>query len=166
MAHPTLHYAELIDQSASELQQLLCKQKHSLLKRRLRFLLLLKTTPNISCTAAGLRLGLGERGARKMWDLYHKQGMSKYLDYPYRGKASKLKKEQKEWLLQKATAEELTTLKDTVDLLAQEQHVHYSISAVHYIFKTLRIKKKTGRPSHIHKDEGKVENFKKKSSQR
>lgn len=164
MAHPTLHYGKLILESESELQLLLCRQKHSLLKRRLRFLLLLKTTAHISCSTAGAKLGLGPRGARKMWDLYQKQGIGKYLDYPYKGRASKLDAAQKQWLQQKAKDEQLTTLKQTADLLAQEQHLNYSISAVHYIFKALRIKKKTGRPSHIHKDEQKVEVFKKKSS--
>jgi transposase len=163
MANQLLNYSKLIQESESELKEWLSKQKHSLVKRRLRFLLLLKTTPDLSCAAAGGRLGLGERGARKMWDLYQKQGMNKYLDYPYKGRASKLQAEQKQWLLQKAKAEELLSLKDTVHLLEQEQHIHYSLSAVHYIFKALHIKKKTGRPSHIHKDEQRVEDFKKKT---
>lgn len=162
MSNQLLNYSGLIGQSESELKALLSKQKHSLLKRRLRLLLLLKTTPDLNCAGAGSRLGLGERGARKMWDLYQKQGMNNYLDYPYKGRTSKLKAEQKQWLLQKAKAEELSTLKDTVRLLEQEQHIHYSLSAVHYIFKALQIKKKTGRPSHIHKNEQKVEDFKKR----
>lgn len=164
MAHPTLNYQELIQQSESELRALICRQKHSLLKRRLRFLLLLKTTPHVSVASAGRSLGLGPRGARKMWDLYQKQGIDKYLQYPYKGRASKLSAAQKQWLQQKAKDEQLTTLKQTADLIAEEQHLNYSLSAVHYIFKALRIKKKTGRPSHIHKDEQKVETFKKKSS--
>lgn len=163
MANQLLNYNGLIQESELELKALLSKQKHSLLKRRLRFLLLLKTTPDLSCAAAGSRLGLGGRGARKMWDLYQKAGMVNYLDYPYKGRTPKLKAEQKQWLLQKAKAEELLTLKDTVHLLEKEQHIHYSLSAVHYIFKALHIKKKTGRPSHIHKDEQKAEDFKKKT---
>lgn len=163
MANQTLKYGELIAESEEELNALLAKQSHSLVKRRLRLLLILKTNAHLSCAAAGERLKIGGRGARKMWDMYRKDGMGKYLDYPYKGRASKLNAEQKQWLLEKAKAEELSSLKQTRDLLQQQQQVHYCRSAVHYLFKALRIKKKTGRPSHIHKDEDKVEAFKKKT---
>lgn len=158
-----LNYAEVIKESVAELSVLLKKVHQPLIRRRLRFLLLLKQQEGMSQAAAGKKLGLSPRGAEDMWRLYKQHGLENYLDYPFKGRKAKLNEAGKAWLLQKAAAEQLTTLKDTARLLAEEQQTHYSLSAVHYVFKSLGIKKKTGRPSHIHKDEAKVEQFKKKT---
>lgn len=158
-----MNYAEVISESEEALKGLLSKARQPLIRRRLRFLLLLKKNEGMSQAVAGKKLGLLRRGAEEMWALYKRQGIEKYTDYPFKGRPSKLKEAAKAWLLQKAAGEELTTLKDTARRLAEEQQTHYSLSAVHYVFKSLGIKKKTGRPSHIHKDEAKAEAFKKKT---
>jgi transposase len=159
-----LNYAEVICESKEELADLLKKARQPLIRRRLRFLLLLKQNKGMSQAVAGKKLGVLPRGAEEMWKLYKQHGMGKYTDYPFKGKKPKLNEAGKEWLLQKAGREQLTTLKATAHLLKEEQQTQYSLSGVHYIFKSLGIKKKTGRPSHIRKDEGSVETFKKKIS--
>jgi transposase len=159
----TLEYSELITEEVEQLQLLLKKATKPLIRRRLRFLLLLKQNKGMSRAVAGKKLGLLPEGAEAMWSLYHKGGIEKLTDYPFKGKKPRLDEGQKQWLVEKARGEALSTLKTTVKLIEQEQQIHYSVSAVHYIFKALKIKKKTGRPAHIHKDEAKVEAFKKKT---
>ncbi|MBD0374212.1 MAG: winged helix-turn-helix domain-containing protein [Flavisolibacter sp.] len=48
-------------------------------------------------------------------------------------------------------------------MVKEHTGVEYSVSAMHYVFKALCIKKKTGRPSHVGKDEQKAEALKRLS---
>lgn len=162
----TLDYGALITQSAEELQMLLKKATKPLLRRRLRFLLLLKQNPGLSRTAAGKKLGLLPTGAEEMWQVYKEGGIEKMTDYPFKGKRSYLKQEQKQWLAEELKKDTTKTLSEACALVREHADVGYSVSAMHYVFKSLKIKKKTGRPSHVDKDEGKAEAFKKKTFRR
>jgi transposase len=161
-----LDYRKEIRENEAELGTLLSKARAPVLRRRLRFLLLLKTTASLSRAGAGLKLGLRPKGSEEVWKLYKTGGMEKLLDYPFKGRKSSLSDADKAWL----GAELKTNGGATLQQCAQRIQGHtgsqkpLSPQAVHYIFKALKIKKKTGRPSHIQKDEGKVEAFKKKSS--
>ena len=93
-----LDYSEIITESVEQLQGMLKKAHEPLIRRRLRFLLLLKQNKGMSRATAGKKLGLLAGGAEKMWKLYHTIGMESFMDYPFKGRKSYLDQEQKSWL--------------------------------------------------------------------
>lgn len=163
---PTLDYSTAIKEAAALLRLRLQQTHQPLLKRRLRLLLLLKTTSGLSCAKAGAKLGLSLRGAEAMWKLYCTGGLASYLHYPFKGRKSSLGPEDKQWLEEDLKKDNTITLTGAAERIKAHTGAKEALSpqAVHYIFKALKIKKKTGRPSHINKDEEKVEAFKKKTS--
>lgn len=82
----TLDYNGLITEGVTELQTLIRKATKPLIRRRLRFLLLLKQNEGMSRAVAGKKLGLLPTGAEEMWKLYREGGMEKMLAYPFKGK--------------------------------------------------------------------------------
>jgi transposase len=58
--------------------------------------------------------------------------------------------------------EHIMTQKQIASQIASEMGVSYTQMGIHYMFKRLKIKNKTGRPSNVRKDEVGLENFKKK----
>src|SRR5689334_17375059 len=93
-----LDYGEVITESVEQLQGMLKKAHAPLIRRRLRFLLLLKQNKGMSRATAGKKLGLLPTGAEKMWKLYHTAGIRSFIDYPFKGRKSSLDTEQKDWL--------------------------------------------------------------------
>jgi transposase len=85
-------------------------------------------------------------------------------DYPFKGRQSSLSEEQKQWLKEELKKDCTKTLSEACALVKEHTRVKYSISAMHYVFKSLRIKKKTGRPSHVAKDPLQADAFKKNLS--
>jgi transposase len=158
-----LDYGALITESVEELQALLKKATRPLIRRRLRFLLLLKQNNGMSRAVAGKKLGLLPTGAEEMWKLYREGGMEKMNDYPFKGRPPSLDEKQKEWLRQELKKDATKTLSEACMLVKEHTEVEYSVSAMHYVFKSLKIKKKTGRPSHVEKDAEKADAFKKKT---
>lgn len=163
---PTLDYTTAIKEGISAIRATLEGSHQPLIKRRLRLLLSLKTTPGLSCAKAGAKLGLSLRGAEAMWKLYRSGGFEAYITYPFKGRQSSLSPEDKQWLRQDLKNGDTVTLSGAAERIKAHTGAKEALSpqAVHYIFKALKIKKKTGRPAHIHKDEAKVEAFKKKTS--
>lgn len=159
-----LKYGALITESVEGLQSLLKKATKPLIRRRLRFLLLLKQKQGLSRAVAGKKLGLLSTGAEEMWRLYKQGGIEKMLDYLFKGKQPYLNEEQKRWLTEALRKDCTQSLSAACILVKEQTGVSYSVSAMHYVFKALGIKKKTGRPSHITKDEAKAEGFKKRIS--
>ncbi len=159
-----LDYGAMITESVEELQGRLKKAQRPLLRRRLRFLLLLKQNKGMSRSVAGKHLGLLPTGAEEMWQLYKSGGIDKILDYPFKGKRPYLNDEQKQWLKAELKKDCTQSLSQACTLVKKRTGVTYSVSAMHYVFKALGIKKKTGRPSHITKDEAKAVAFKKRIS--
>ncbi|MBD0276836.1 MAG: hypothetical protein M3342_16430 [Bacteroidota bacterium] len=81
-----LDYGELITESLEESALLLKKAAKPLIRRRLRFLLLLKQNKGMSRAGAAKKLGLLPTGAEQMWKLYRKGGIKKMAHYPFKGK--------------------------------------------------------------------------------
>ena len=158
-----LDYGALITESVEELQSLLKKATRPLIRRRLRFLLLLKQHTGMSRAVAGKKLGLLPTGAEEMWELYKTGGLEKVTDYPFKGRHSALTPEQQHWLKEEVKKDVVQTLSEACALVREHTGIDYSVSAMHYVFKALKIKKKTGRPSHIDKDQEKADVFKKKT---
>jgi transposase len=158
-----LDYSEIITERVEQLQTMLKKAHEPLIRRRLRFLLLLKQNKGMSRATAGKKLGLLAAGAEKMWKLYHKEGMDSFIDYPFKGRKSYLDTAQKSWLQQELKKDSTTSLSKACQLVAEHTGVHYGASGMHYVFKCLGVKKKTGRPSHVDQQPQQAEAFKKKT---
>lgn len=159
-----LDYRKEIKESEAELRRFLSRAHAPLVRRRLRFLMLLKTTDGLSQTKAGLQLGLKAKGSEEVWKLYKKGGIEKVVDYPFKGRKPSLSDGDKAWLSGELKTNGASTLRQAAQKIQEHTGSQKPLSpqAVHYIFKALKIKKKTGRPSHIHKEEEKAEAFKKK----
>lgn len=158
----TLDYGVLITERVEQLQGLLKKARQALIRRRLRFLLLLKHHQGMSRAVAGKQLGLLPTGAEEMWKLYKEGGIDKMIDYPFKGKRCALDEGQQAWLTEELRKDSTQSLGQACKLVKAHTGVAYCVSAMHYVCKGLGIKKKTGRPSHVAKDEQKVAAFKKK----
>jgi len=158
-----LDYGEIITESVEQLAGMLNKVHQPLIRRRLRFLLLLKQNKGISRAAAGKKLGLLPSGAQEMWELYRNKGIAGFIDYPFKGRPAALNQEQKTWLQQELKRDSTTSLSAACRMVEAHTGVHYTISAMHYVFECLGVKKKTGRPSHVDQQPQQAETFKKKT---
>jgi transposase len=158
-----LDYSEIITERVEQLQTMLKKAHEPLIRRRLRFLLLLKQNKGMSRATAGKKLGLLPSGAEKMWKLYHQEGIASFVDYPFKGRKSYLDTAQKSWLQQELKKDTTTSLSKACQLVEEHTGVHYGVPGMHYIFKCLGVKKKTGRPSHVDQQPEQAEAFKKKT---
>jgi transposase len=158
-----LDYGEVITERVEQLQTLLKKAHAPLIRRRLRFLLLLKQNKGMSRATAGKKLGLLPTGAEKMWKLYHQKGMESFVDYPFKGRKSYLNQEQQSWLQEELKKDSTTSLSKACRLVEEHCGVHYGVPGMHYVFKCLGVKKKTGRPSHVDQQPAQAEVFKKKT---
>src|ERR1043166_6775953 len=159
-----LDYNSAIVESETALRGLLSKSHHPLIRRRLRFLLLLKTTFALSRAKAARKLGLEPRGSEEVWKLYKKGGIALIYDYPFKGRKSSLSAEDKQWPQEELKTDPAVSLAQSAERIRVHTGAKQALSpqSLHSIFNALKIKKKTGRPSHIHKEEAKVEAFKKR----
>lgn len=160
----SLNYDEQIKESEEELLTLERKQTKGLLRLRVRFFRLLKSGECKSQAQAGRRIGIERRQSEKLWARYRKEGLQSLLVYPFTGHKERLSEAQKQDLDKKLREDEIQSLAQGQQYLEQQQKVHYSLSGVHYVFKRLGVKKKTGRPVHAYRDEAGAEAFKKKSA--
>jgi transposase len=159
----SLDYGEVVTESVEQLQGMLKKAHEPLIRRRLRFLLLLKQNKGMSRATAGKKLGLLSTGAEKMWKLYRTAGMDSFIDYPFKGRKSYLNAVQKDWLQQELKKDTTTRLSKACQLVEEHTGVHYGVSGMHYVFGCLGVKQKTGRPSHVDQQPEQAEVFKKKT---
>lgn len=158
-----LDYSKEIGEEVEALQVTYRKQSRSLARRRLRFLLLLKSGGCASQALAGARIGIKPRAAEKLWALYRKKGVTGLLEKPHSGQPAKLNKQVKETLQKELDRSRIQTLKEACSFVLQKHGIAISPSAMHHYFKAEGIKKKTGRPTNVRKDEKGEEVFKKKS---
>src|SRR3954454_16445985 len=111
-----LDYSEIINEGVEQLQEMLKKAHAPLIRRRLRFLLLLKQNKGMSRATAGKKLGLLPSGAEKMWKLYHKEGIASFVAYPFKGRKSYLDQEQQSWLQEELKKDTTTSLSKACQL--------------------------------------------------
>lgn len=158
-----LEYGALIQESLEELRALQRRQSRSLTRRRLRFLMVLKSEACQSQPAAGRLIGIKARAAEKLWKLYRTKGLAGLLARPRCGQPPKLNKEAKEGLQNELDRNRVQTLKQACAFVLQTNGITISQAAMHHYFKAQGIKKKTGRPASIRKDVAGEQAFKKKS---
>ncbi len=158
-----LNYDEMVKESVQDLRVLHRRQSNSLFRRRLQFLLLLKSGKCSSQAKAGTLIGIGPRASEKLWKLYVMQGLQGLLRRPAKGRPAKLTEEAKADLQTELDQSRVATLKQACRFVAQSHGIVLTQVAMHYYFKAQKIKKKTGRPTNIRKDTQGEERFKKKS---
>ena len=156
-----IHYADQIKESAGELYALERKAGAAIVRDRLRFLRLLKGGA-ASPPQAGEAVNFKRAWSFELWKRYQTKGLPALSDYPFKGTKPKLDEEKQEQFKARLAKDDITKLADAVSLLQHQYDISYTVGGMCYVMKRLGIKKKTGRPSHIHKDEQVVEDFKKK----
>lgn len=156
-----IKYSERIVECAEELEDLARSQKHRQNTDRLRYLRYLKTGEAKSQGQAGALVGIGLRQSQTWWQQYKNSGLSGLLlDFQphYIGKLSSVEISR---LLQYLDGDQALTQQQVADYLGANMRVHYTQAGIHYVFKRLQVKLKTGRPSNIRKDVLGAEAFKK-----
>jgi transposase len=157
-----LDYGKAIKESEQELLLLERRQGSSLLRDRMRFLRLLKSGECPSQAKAGRQIGLGLRGAEKLWKKYRQEGIEGLLSYPYQGTKGKLTDKQAQQLCRELQRDDTATLQQACGYVEEKFGVSYTVPGMYYVFRRLGVKKKTGRPTHHHKDQRGEQQFKKK----
>lgn len=158
-----LNYDESVKESVAELRVLHRRQSKPLFRRRLQFLMLLKSGKCSSQAKAGALIGIKERASEKLWKLYVAQGVEGLLRIPDKGRPAKLTTAAKAALQAELDHSRVATLKQACDFVEQHHGITISQVAMYYYFSREKIKKKTGRPTNIGKDNKGEEVFKKKS---
>lgn len=158
-----LDYSEAITESAARLLGVERSQKKALLRDRVRLVRLLKSGACSSQREAGERIGLSLRESQRVWARYRRGGLDLLLDYPFKGKPRRLSQEQCGELERGLSTDQIQTLREARDFIQEHLGVTYTVGGVHYVFKCLKIKKKTGRPSSVRRDEKGSKDFKKNS---
>jgi transposase len=158
-----IEYSRVIKEAQERLRQEERKQSKAFVRDRIRFLRLLKSGRRSSQQQAGALTGYSARHSQRLWKQYREGGLKGLLVYPYKGLPCRLSPQQKETLQNFLAKDEVQFLHEAKQYIQQQFGVCYSTSAVHYLFRRLRNKKKTGRPSNYRKDEKGARLFKKSS---
>jgi transposase len=122
---------------------------------------LLKSGQASSQRQAGEFIGLQERQSQRIWQLYRQGGLRGLMSYPYQGTFGKLSSEQLSHLRTYLKGDSGQTLADAQRYWQESCSVHYTISGVRMLFKRLKIKLKTGRPTNVGQQQADLEAFKK-----
>ena len=155
-------YSQAIAQSVEELQSLQKSQSKVVVYQRLQLLRLLKDCQAKTLTEASNLVGVSKRSGLRWWKQYKQEGFESLLEVaPTR--QSRLSKEQQQELIAEAAKGEFSTIAEIAQWVEQSFGISYTEVGMWKLVKRLKIKKKTPRPSHVKKDEGAVERFKKVS---
>lgn len=158
-----LNYTKAIKESSAKLLKLRDSQKLSLYYRRLHFLYLLKSGSCHGQQEAGQQIGIKVRGAQKLFNKYRAGGLKGLLTPSvHMGRPTKLDEDAREALKAQLTSDKVQTLRQACDFIATTKGIAMTQAGMHYYFKALGIKKKTGRPCNVKKDKQAEAAFKKK----
>ena len=158
-----INYCKAIKETEASLWQSEKDQSKAFLRDRIRFLRLLKSGQCSSQQRAGALVGLSLRSSQRLWEQYREGGIKALLIYPYQGLPCRLSKEQISRLKAYLAEDRVQFLYEAKHYIREHFGLRYSLSGVHYLFRQLKIKKKTGRPSNHRKDEKGAKAFKKTS---
>lgn len=159
-----LNYSEEIKESAEELEALEKSQRLTLFRDRIRYLRLLKSGQSITQKSASQAIGIGERQGQRNWRIYIEEGLEGILRPIKRpGAPKKLKEEEIAELKTRLEEDDIQFLHEAVAHVKEKYKKDYTLGGMHYVFKRLKIKKKTGRPINIRQDKAGMEDFKKTS---
>lgn len=157
-----LHYREEIQESVAVLEELEGKQQLVLFRDRISFLRSLKSGQATTQKEACATLSIDIRQAQRVWSLYKSKGIAGLLEKPSRpGAPCKLSEEEVAALEKRLQDDDIQFLHEAVRHVEETYNKDYSLSGIHYLFKRMKVKKKTGRPVNIKQDKEAVESFKK-----
>jgi len=109
-------------------------------------------------------IGVSQRQGQRNWSLYQKKGMKGLLKPLNKGGGqAKLEDSDLEELKKDVLENEVQFLHEAVSHVKEKYDKEYTIAGMHFVFKRLGIKKKTGRPSNIRQNKEELKAFKKKS---
>ena len=152
-----------IKESVEELGVLERSAVEGLVRERVRFIRLLKEDTSSNVTQAAEKTGSYKKSwAYNIWRLYKEKAVEGISTYPFQGSTPRLSKEAEQKLKEALQNDSVSTLHRAASLIKEVTGVSYCDSAVWFVFKRLGIKKKTGRPKNVRKDEAEAEAFKKK----
>jgi len=159
-----LSYQEIIKESREELMKIEKRQTDSTLRDRVRFIRVLKNGSAKTQKEASSYIGLSERQGQRNWRVYKDQGLKGLIKPPATGGGqSKLTDTEFEELKKDLVEKEVQFLHEAVLHVKEKYKQDYSIPGMHFVFKRLEIKKKTGRPVNIRQDKDQLNQFKKTS---
>jgi transposase len=158
-----MDYAKLIKETVEALLEVEQQQKQALLRDRVRFIRILKAGEVKSQRLAGEQIGLKERQSQRLWHTYRTKGIEGLLAYPYKGTFGKLSTTQVSRLRSYLKTDSVDTLKQAQTFLQKAFGVDYTLAGISLLFKRLKIKLKTGRPTNIRQDQAEKQAFKKTS---
>ena len=155
-------YSQAIDQSVEELQSLQKSQMKVVVYQRLQILRLLKECQAKTLSEASKLVGVSKRSGLRWWKQYKQKGLESLLEVaPTR--QPRLSSQQQQELTAEAAKGEFSTIAEILRWVEQSFGISYTEVGMWKLARRLKIKKKTPRPSHVKKDEGAVERFKKVS---
>jgi transposase len=156
-----INYKEEIKENVETLKGLIRKESNAINRDRLRFLLSLKEGSCKSQSSASKLIGLGLRQGQNNWRKYRNGGLKELLAIVRGSAPCKLSAGQLEELTERLKKDDIQFLHEGVKLIEEQYGQTYTKPGVHYLFKRLKIKKKTGRPVNIRQDKEGMESFKK-----
>ncbi len=131
------------------------------MKDSVRFIGYLKEGIAKSQIQAGSLIGLQSRQSHTLWKLYQQKGLEGLLQARKATHIGKLSSVEVSRLLQRLDQDDRMSQKQVKAYLAAEMGKVYTQPAIHYLFKRLKVKLKTGRPVNVRKDKAGEEAFKK-----
>lgn len=155
------NYQEEIKESSKDLENLLKKARRSVVRDRLRYLLLLKTGLAQTQKEASEQINIGIRQGQRNWKLYKERGIEVYQKVGKGGRYAKLGEDELKDLSNRLEEDDIQFLDEAILYVSDKYGQTYTRSGMHRVFKRLKIKKKTGRPTNIRQDKEGLNNFKK-----
>jgi transposase len=159
-----MNYAEIIDESVEQLQVWAKQQKKARYEKRFRFLILLKSGKAKTQKDAGEMVGWKLRNSQKVWQMYQEKGLDGLAEPEQMGGFGNLSSTEIARLLRYMDEFGFSSLEEAQKHIDQVFGVDYTIGGVSWLFKRLKVKLKTTRPSNIKKDEESVIAYKKTST--
>jgi transposase len=101
------------------------------------------------------------RQAQKIWQQYREAGLAAILEKPRKDSLGNLSSLEIARLLRYLSEFGFGTLEEAQSYLTESFGASYTIGGVSWLFKRLKVKLKTARPSNVKKDERRVEAYKK-----
>jgi len=140
-----LNYSKLIKEDIKTLKQVQAKLKYAYQRKVIQLLILLKSGKCNLHQAAQL-MSIGYRSARRYWKFYNQNGLEGVKNWKdTRKKYEKLSDKE---VIDLVAKHQPSTLREAVEIIKKEKGVVYSIQGLHSKFRRLKIRLKTGRPSH------------------
>ena len=143
-----LNYPQLINEDIKVLKQTETKLRYSFPRKVLQLLKLLKSGKCNLKQAAKL-MSIDNKTAWRYWQFYKQNGLDGIKNWKdTRIKYEKLSDEE---LIEIIAEHQPATIREAVEIIKNEKGISYSIQGLHKKFKKLKVRLKTGRPSHIKK---------------